>query len=262
MPTPPTWAALLAHWTSVAQRSVALPRTPQGDRLRAAVPHLIALQAITHSLDHADALDDQQRALGLDLAEIGIRDHAAAIDALYRPDPPPEPLAHAAREAHAALADAHALGLGWVVTGPRLLVGHPADLVAALLASGFRGDLRLPLPGTPLFPPSPCAFVRAPDDDPAPIDDHTLAAIGLFLGQHERLCRGPLRSRPAQVHRQFDFAKGGPIRDLVAPWGETRPGLPILIPAIDRGQSLPVPPAPRHGRPIEPLPVEFDLDPP
>ena len=45
-----SWASLLAHWTQVAQASLALPRDAEGDRWRAAVPSIIVLQAVTHAL--------------------------------------------------------------------------------------------------------------------------------------------------------------------------------------------------------------------
>src|SRR5262245_40321112 len=45
-----TWPALLGHWTAFAQNSLALPKTADGDRWRAAVPAIIGLQALTHAL--------------------------------------------------------------------------------------------------------------------------------------------------------------------------------------------------------------------
>lgn len=258
MPAPLTWTTLLAHWTGVAQRALALPRTPDADRLRGAVPHLIGLQAIAHALGHADSLPADERALGLDRAELGFRDHSGAIHVLYddSPDPMPEPLVHAIADARAALSAARGAGLGWVVTAEALTTEHPAELVAALLGGGFDGDLILPTPGATLFRGCPCAFVRAPAD--APIEDLLLALIGMFLGQKQRLAHGPVRARAPQVYRQFDFAKGGPTRDLVVPWSTADvPGQPLLLSVLVAGEPQPVPLPPRHRAPVGQLPVVF-----
>lgn len=254
MGTPLTWAGLLAHWTGVAQRALALPRTPEGDRLREAVPHVIALQAIAHALDHADGLSRDERALGLDRAEMGFESHGGALHTLYGEVPLPEPVTQAIAVCRAALGAARGAGLGWVVTSDSLAVGHPAELVGALLGAGFSGDLILPAPGVTLFAGAPCAFVRDVHD--RPIDDTLLAAIAAFLGQKQRACRGPARARQMQVYRQFDFAKGGPVRDLVAPWSARGvAGQALLLPVVLDGEPQPVPLPPRHRAPIAPVPV-------
>jgi hypothetical protein len=146
--------------------------------------------------------------------------------------------------------------LGWVVTTDSLITEHPAELVASLLGSGFTGDLLLPAPGIPLFKSCPCAFIR--NTTGSPIDDHLLALVALFLGQKQRLVRGPIALRPPQVYRQFDFAKGGPSRDLVTPWNAPDvPGQTLLLSTILAGDPQPVPLPPRHRAPVAPIPVVF-----
>ncbi len=78
-----TWPALLAQWTRFAQASVALPRTPTGDRWRAAVPAIIALQSLTHALGELHRLPPGERALALDRAEVLIKRHEAELLALF-----------------------------------------------------------------------------------------------------------------------------------------------------------------------------------
>lgn len=257
---PLTWTALLAHFTAIAQRALALPRTPEGDRLRDAVPHIIALQAITHALDNCDTLPPDERALGLDRADIAFRDHSTALHRLYDSEgsdsPLPEVLRQSIFDARHALDAARAAGLGWLVTADALTLEHPAELLAALLATGFDGDLILASPGATLFKTAPCAFVRAPHA--APIDDHALALIALFLGQKARLVKGPVTMRPPQVFRQFDFSKGGPTRDLVTRFTADSPGQPLLLNAILAGDPQPIPLPPRHRPPTPTLPVVFD----
>jgi hypothetical protein len=254
--SPTTWTTLLAHFTGIAQRAVALPKTPEGDRFRAAVPHLIALQAVALALDHVESLPGDEYFVGLDRAEVIMRDHGGALRAIYQ-DQMPEAIAATLTEARRALTAARAVGLGWVVTADALIVEHPAQLIAALLGGGFTGDLLLPTPGVTLFKAAPCAFVRTLDA--TPLEDATLALIGLYLGQKERLARGPVRTRARQVYRQFDFAKGGPVRDRVAPLDSPdTPGQPLLLWAIKDGQAQAVPLPPRNQPPVKPLPVVFD----
>jgi len=255
-----TWTALLAHFTAIAQRALALPRTPEGERLRDAVPHLIALQAVTHALDNCDPLPADERALGLDRADIAFRDHSAALHRLYdSPDsdtPLPDPLRHTIADARHALEAARAAGQGWLVTADAIVLEHPAELVHSLLGSGFTGDLLLASPGTTIFKSAPCAFARS--HHAAPVDDQLLALITLFLGQKSRLVRGPITMRPPQVFRQFDFAKAAPARDLVTRWNADAPGQPLLLNAILAGDPQPVPLPPRHRPPTAPIPVVFD----
>lgn len=68
-PSPITWPALLAHYCNLARASLALPDTPESARLRAALPHLINLHAVTHALRDLDRVEDPgQRALAADTA--------------------------------------------------------------------------------------------------------------------------------------------------------------------------------------------------
>ena len=78
-----TWTGLLAQWVNFAQASMALPDEPHGSRWRASVPAIINLQAVTFALPDLDQLDADERALGLDRAEILIRDNAHLLDKLW-----------------------------------------------------------------------------------------------------------------------------------------------------------------------------------
>jgi hypothetical protein len=83
-----TWAALLARWTEFAKSAVALPRDGEGGKLREAVPALIGLQAVAHALAELDQLPEEERALGLDRAEVLIGRYGAALAALWGADMP------------------------------------------------------------------------------------------------------------------------------------------------------------------------------
>lgn len=74
-----TWAALLARWVQFARSAVALPDHAEGRRLRDAVPDLIMLQAVYFALTDLDGLTPDERALGLDRAQVLIDKHADVL---------------------------------------------------------------------------------------------------------------------------------------------------------------------------------------
>ncbi len=78
-----TWAALLGRWVEFAQAAVALPDDAQGRNWRQAVPAIIGLQAVTMALGDADQLAPDQRALGLDRAEILIDRHVRQLHGIF-----------------------------------------------------------------------------------------------------------------------------------------------------------------------------------
>ncbi len=250
-----TWATLLAYWTEFAQRAVALPAEGEGGRWKASVAPIIGLQAITHALAETETLPPDERALGLDRAELLIRRHAKELHGAWRGEPMPEAIDELLQDAAHALVGAQSLGLEWLVRAEALEADHPAELVAALLASGFTGDLDLPAPGVPLF--AGCVAAHLRPGRRAAIDPDHAALVGAFLGQPERLVAAPRGVRVRRLaYRQFDFAQGGPVRDVLAPEDQLPAGQPLLVRAIEGGQAQPVPLPPRRSAPIQPLPVE------
>src|SRR5688500_18821296 len=107
-----TWPALLAHWTAFAQASLALPKTAEGDRWRAAVPSIVGLQAVTFALADLDRLrageEDSggERALAVDRADMLIRRHGEQLHDLWAGEPLHTELARMIEDARAALAAA------------------------------------------------------------------------------------------------------------------------------------------------------------
>lgn len=98
-----TWPVLLARWVAFAKSAVALPDDAAGRRLRGSVPDIIQLQAVWFSLEHLDELDADQRALGLDRAEVLIERHAGALRARWAGEGLPGELAELVADAEAAL---------------------------------------------------------------------------------------------------------------------------------------------------------------
>lgn len=105
MPDDPntTWPALLAHWLSFAQASIAFPKTAAGDRLRAAVPSIINLQAVTFALAELHLLPPADRPAAIDRAAHLIDQHATLLSQMFATDPNPE-ISTLISDARAALA--------------------------------------------------------------------------------------------------------------------------------------------------------------
>lgn len=98
-----TWAVLLGRWVEFARSAVALPDDAAGRRLRDSVGDIIQLQAVWFALQHLDELPPQERALGLDKAEVLIDRHAAALRQRFAGEPMPELIQELIDDAQQAL---------------------------------------------------------------------------------------------------------------------------------------------------------------
>lgn len=224
--------------------------------MREAVPDIIALQAVTEALGEVDELTlEGERALALDRAELQIRTHGGNLHALWKDAPLHPGLAELIHDARRALADAKSAGLEWSVHAESLVASHPAGLIEEFTAAGFRGTLFVPTPGVPLFAGCPAVFLWSPGGDiPSREMLSVIESSDLAESLGAEATRGPMR----QVYRQFDFAKGRAVRDLVVPMAGGLPGgQPLLVCAIERGVVQPVTLPPRKSAPQEPLPLEF-----
>ena len=103
-----TWAALLARWVNFARSAVAMPDDTQGRAWKSAVPDIIALQAVTMALGELDQLPTEERALGLDRAQVLIDRHGRNLRSLFPNELHPM-LAEMIDEADAALSRGRAV---------------------------------------------------------------------------------------------------------------------------------------------------------
>lgn len=247
-----TWASLLAHWTSLARSAVALPPTAEGSRWKQSIAPLIGLQAVTHALGDIGRLDADERALAIDRAEALIQRHARELHAAWGAEPLDRRLVEIIEDARAALAGAAAWGLEWILTQP-LAADHPAELAGALLDSGFAGSLLTPAPGVVIPAGAPAAFLASPRA--GSIRPEWVQAVAEFLGSD---WPPEPRAGPRQVYRQFDFGRGAPVRDLVAPVAAgVAPGQPLLVWAIVDGALQPVSLPARRPAPAPDIPLVF-----
>ncbi|MFA6045644.1 MAG: hypothetical protein WC718_11725 [Phycisphaerales bacterium] len=249
-----TWAGLLAKWTEFAQSAGALPTTGDGARMRACVPAIIGLQAITHALAELDELPIDEYALGQDRAEVVIRRHVDEIHYAWEAEPLPDALREIISDARLALLATKSAGLEWRVQGGPLVADHPAEFGTSLIGAGFVGDLYLPAPGVPLFDGCPAAFLKAPNG--AKPEKEFAAAVREFL----RVVAKPTRVKfMRQAYRQFDFGTGKIRRDFVVPMnGELPGGQPLLVPVIIGGELQPVPMPPPPGFAPDEVKVVFE----
>jgi hypothetical protein len=255
-----TWATLLAHWTDLARSAVALPATPDGERWKRAVAPVIGLQAVTHALAEIDRLAPEERPLALDRAEALIERRERELRTAWAADPIDPQLDEIISDARAALVAAASFGLEWTAAPGGLTAQHPGELVAALLEADFRGNLLVPTPGVSLLPGSPAVFLAAARA--GPIDPVWVEMVRVWLEPSAADTRPAAPPRgiagPRQVYRQFDFGRGGPVRDLVKPLrADPAPGQPLLLWAINRGASQPVPLPPRRPEPAPDIPLQF-----
>lgn len=250
-----TWALLLAKWAEFAKASVALPSDGDGGRVRKCVPAIIGLQSVACALKEVDSLSAKERAAGLDMAQVLIRQYAADIHQVWKGEALHPGIEELIGDANAALRDASNAGLGWVLTQNDFVGEHPAALIAALAEGGFGGDLYLPSPGVRLFKTSPLAFAR---DAAGPIGDEVRDAVTEFLGH--KAVRVRRQREWLQVYRQFDFGKGGAVRDVVVCENALVPGQPLLVPAILKGAAQAVSLAIRGASEQEELPVVFEVE--
>ncbi len=250
-----TWSLLLAKWTEFAKASTVLPDEGDGGRVKRHVAAIIGLQAVACALGEADELASDERSAALDLAAVQIRVFAQELNEAWRGEPMPEGLVELMDDAKKALVAARDGGVEFTVMQGPVVAEHPAELVDRLIEAEFGGDLYLAAPGVPIFAGCPAGFVRLAKGG-APNSD-VVAAIVEFLGKGQVKYKGAPRFR--QAYRQFDFSKGGPVRDVVVVNDDAlAAGQPLLVPAILRGVLQPVPlpiPGARHQ---EELPVEFE----
>ncbi|RMH25521.1 MAG: hypothetical protein D6692_11220 [Planctomycetota bacterium] len=253
-----TWATLLAGWTEFARSAVALPESGDGPRWKASIAPAIALHAVAMALPELIKLDPEERPLAMDRSEMLIREHAAALNEIWRAEPMPESLSELIDDARRAWEAALHEGCEWTVESDSFVAFHPADLAEKLLDAGFIGEVLVPAPGTTLFKGSVCATAR--ERDGGPVDEEIRGIIQTWLKRAEGKCsKQPMISLPLrQVYRQFDFAKGGPVRDLLVPVvgaDELPAGQPLLIPVVSGGAPGSIPP-PRPAAKMTPIPVE------
>ncbi len=247
-----TWSVLLGRWVEFARSAVSLPETGPAGRYRRSVAPLITLHAVTHALAELELLPHDDQPPAIDRAEILIRKSERDLAEIWG-DLPPE-IAVFITEARAALEAAGRPWLEWIVGEDGTVFGHPGEILEAIADAAPGITLYVPTPGVPFFRGAVAACLGAPGLPPEHAEG-IVPLIGLFLGP---AVEGPSGvPAPRQVYRQFDFAKGGPVRDLIAPMSAAdTPGQPLLVPSVIEGVVRPVPLPPRGmGQDIGILPV-------
>lgn len=252
---PISWSTLLAGWVQFAQRAVALPKTQEGQRWRDSVAPTIGLHALAMALGEIEKVDPEERPLAMDTSELGIKEHVAKLNEIWRSEPMPESIIELIEDAKEAWEVAIHEGVAWVVKSERFMSFHPGELGNALLDAGYIGEVLIVSPGVEMFAGAPIAIAR--NNAGGQPEDDVLRMIQDFLNACDGDLEHPQIIRPVcQVYRQFDFLNGGAAKDLVAPvTGDLQAGQPLLIPVVSGGEMCAVPLPPRAGKPLDPVEV-------
>ena len=83
-----TWAVLLGQWFEFARSAVGLPDTGEGQKMRESIADVIMLQAVWFALQHLQDLAGDERALGLDRAELLIKKHTKDLASRWNSEMP------------------------------------------------------------------------------------------------------------------------------------------------------------------------------
>ncbi len=222
-----TWAALLGRWLEFARASVALPPDLEGERWRRSITSIINLQAVTMALGELADLERRQRELGVDKAEMLVRQARGELNRIWRGEEFSDQLREIIDDAAAALRRAEALADLMVCDSEAVAPRWEASL-EALLAAEFAGTLYVARPGVRLAAGAPFAWAQRGDLEPL------LAATKDALPD-----ASIVTGRRCQVMRCAD-ARGEPGEDVaVALDAEPMAGLPLLTLAIERGERVP-----------------------
>lgn len=252
-----TWASLLAGWVQFAQTAVALPDDQEGDRWRDSIAAAIGLHALSMALTELHTLDPSERSLAMDKAELGIKEHATAINAAWSAEPMPESLSELIEDAKNAWDDSLHEGVVWRCKSERFTTRHPGEIGLAMREAGFMGEIFIAAPGVEMFKDAPVAWCR--DQSGGMPDEQVVEFIHGFLQTCTGQIEAPEIMRPLhQVYRQMDFLAGGITHDLAAPvTGDLPAGQPMLVPVVIGGEICSVSLPPKSGKPLDQIEVKW-----
>ncbi|MFG0330239.1 MAG: hypothetical protein ACF8PN_10110 [Phycisphaerales bacterium] len=247
-----TWAALLAQWLDFARASVAFPQTDEGARWKSSVPAIINLQAVTFALAEIDDLPADERALGVDRAEILLRENVAALHELWEDAEMPGGMIDLVDDARLALEAAlagptiefavpRAERAGPSMAQSTMVMPDLGAIIDELLDAGFAGSIYAAPGGTLLLPGEPWLIISGSSEAAREILKAKTGETGgdglwrRFVGALEPATPGAT-SRPRQIYRSVDES-GIISQDTLAPlWGDPVAGRPLLAPVVEDGE--------------------------
>lgn len=211
-----SWTALLGRWIDYARASLAIPDDHEGARWKRSVEAVITMQAVTFALHEITELDEPDRALAIDRAQVLLDDAQTRLDAIWRGVQQSDALREIIDGAHAALHDAQLVVGGWELTWS----GAEPMIMPFIEMPDSAQTLLVMMPGSIVMPHEPVVWGRQCE----PPD---------VAGCELRSSDGP-----RQVYRRLDD-NGAITGDLVAPLADDLPpGMPLLVPWFADGQRL------------------------
>ena len=223
-----TWATLLARWTALVKAGeglvLAAPDDADAQRWRASIPEIVTLQSVTFALGDLESLDQVDRSIARDRADLAVTESCGRLDGVWRGLEMPPGLLEVASDARRAVQLSVYAGLQWLVNVGATPWRMPQ---IDLDASQPVGTLALMQPGTLALPGSPVAWWTE-----CSLPSALQAPIG---GEEVRL---EVRSGPpVQVYRELD-EHGRVLRDVVETLDSLPAGLPLLVPICLDGESI------------------------
>ena len=243
-----TWAALLSYWMEFAKASVALPNDAEGRRWKDSIAPIIALQAVTFAVSTVHELPRKERGLGMDRAEILIRENTRRLNAIWRGIPMSTTLLELMDDAQKALRTAEmGMVLEFVLPGEDVsnIFEMPdcEEELRGFAAAGFSGLVDLAAPGTLFVDGEPIGFVRSGmggnGENEAELTEEDDAAWMDAVGRlRDRLAPAILSRRvdARQVYREID-ERGRIVGDVISFLSSApRAGRPLILRAYEGGR--------------------------
>ena len=218
-----TWVGLMAQWMEYARASMGWPRDLEGDRHRASVEHVITLQATIMAVEHLHQVDQMERILALDRAQVGVQSAVEVLQDQWN-DQVPANIHSIVVKAMEAIDRTRS---GLVMT---MVWNEPFPLEMPLLqvdcSSDPRSSLSMVPPGTVLGPGTPIAWWTGGGAPPIPFVTGCIIAA---------------RLEPLQLWRSIDLGCCDRVESLQV---EPECSIPMLAPLLIEGR--------RNDWPVDP----------
>lgn len=207
------WTALLGHWIDLVKAGTGMPATGEGEMWQASLEPIITLQATSFALGELGTIDELDRALARDRAEVLIDSAVEVLEATWGAVHMPGTLREIEASAREALQQAVYAGLRWLRWN-----GPGAWEVPEMEQPDTQGTLAIMQPGTIALPGEPVAWFT---ERPIPGIDPRLEVVP---------------GEPVQIQRIFE--EGVVTHDRITTLDARIIGVPLLVPMSLSGRAI------------------------
>ena len=207
------WTTLLAHWIDLVKAGSGMPQTGEGFAWEESLGSIITLQATSFALGELDSIEECDRPLARDRAEVLIDSAVEALESTWGTVQMPGTLREIQATAEEALQQAVYAGVRWLRwNGPGIWEVPEMEQPEA------KGTLAIMQPGTLVLPGEPVAWFT---ERPAPELDACLEVVP---------------GEPVQVQRVFE--EGVFTHDRMTSLDARITGVPLLVPMCLCGRAI------------------------